>query len=113
MSNVRPYLDHILDECKFLRERSEGIGFEDFNSDAVLKRAIVRSLEIIGEAVKKVPQEFRNKYPDVPWKEMAGMRDRLIHEYFGVNYKIVWKTVKEELPRLEKRIKEIVKEIEG
>ena len=56
MSNVRPYLDHILDECKFLRERSEGIGFEDFNSDEVLKRAIVRSLEIIGEAVKKIPQ---------------------------------------------------------
>ncbi len=109
MKNIRPYLNHILDECKFLKEKSEGIAFAEFDSDIVLKKAFVRSLEVIGEAVKNIPKGFRNKYFHVPWKEIAGMRDRLIHEYFGVNYRIVWKTVKEEIPALEKEIKKIMK----
>jgi len=109
MKEVKPYLKHILDECKFLKEKSEGLDFDRFNSDTVLKRAFVRSLEIIGEATKNILSSFRDKYPSIPWKEMAGMRDRLIHEYFGVNYKIVWKTVKEEIPELEKSIKDIFK----
>lgn len=108
MKNVKPYLHHILDECNFLKEKSKGITFKDLDADLVLKRAFVRSLEIIGEAVKNIPQEFRSKYSHIPWKEIAGMRDRLIHEYFGVNYRIVWKTVKEEIPVLEREIKEIM-----
>jgi len=109
MKEVKPYLKHILDECEFLREKSEGLNFNEFDSNLVLKKAFVRSLEIIGEAVKNIPVRFRNKYPLILWKEIAGMRDRLIHEYFGVNYKIVWKTVKEEVPELENNIKEILK----
>ncbi len=109
MKDVKPYLIHILDECRFLQEKSKNLNFEKFNSDEVLKKAFVRSLEIIGEAVKKIPLHFRKKYSFVPWREITGMRDRLIHEYFGVNYKIVWKTVKEEIPELEENIKEIFK----
>ncbi|MGB9780100.1 DUF86 domain-containing protein, partial [Caldanaerobacter sp.] len=84
MKTPRPYLEHILQECEFLIERVKGISFEDFVKDPVLTRAFVRSLEIIGEAVKNLPKEFREKHSKVPWKEIAGMRDKLIHEYFGV-----------------------------
>jgi len=109
MKDVKPYLVHILNECEFLQEKSKNLNFENFDSDEVLKKAFVRSLEIIGEAVKNIPSDFRKKYSFVPWREIASMRDRLIHEYFGVNYKIVWKTVKEEIPELEENIKEIFK----
>jgi uncharacterized protein with HEPN domain len=71
-----------------------------FINDGVLSRAIVRSLEIIGEASKKLPVEFKNKYPLVEWKMMAGMRDRLIHHYFGIDYETVYDTVKNDLPSL-------------
>ncbi len=64
----------------------------------------MRSLEIIGEAIKNLPEEFREKYPEILYKEISGMRDKLIHQYFGVNYRIVWKTVKQEIPVLKKRI---------
>ncbi|RUM33499.1 MAG: hypothetical protein DSY33_04325 [Archaeoglobus sp.] len=91
MKFAKPYLEHILQECEFLIEKSKEIKFDDFIEEPVLMRAFVRSLEIIGEAVKNLPTGFREKYSEVPWKEIAGMRDKLIHEYFGVNYKIVWK----------------------
>ncbi|MBC7330833.1 MAG: DUF86 domain-containing protein [Synergistetes bacterium] len=109
MKLVKPYLEHILQECEFLIEESKEIGFEDFIKNPVLMRAFVRSLEVIGEAVKNLPAEFREKYPEIPWKEIAGMRNKLIHEYFGVNYKIVWKTIEREIPSLKYRIGEIVK----
>lgn len=109
MKEAKPYLKHILEECKFLRENSKNLSFEEFDSNLVLKKAFVRSFEIIGEAAKNIPLSFKQKYSFIPWKRIAGMRDRLIHEYFGVNYKIVWKAAKEEVPKLEKQIKEILK----
>jgi len=93
MKDSKPYLEHILQECDFLVEESNKITFEDLIKDPVLKRAFIRSLEVIGEAIKNLPISFRDKYLKVPRKEIAGMRDKLIHEYFGVNYKIVWKTI--------------------
>ena len=109
MKLAKPYLEHILQECEFLVEKSKGIIFEDFIENPILTRAFVRSLEVIGEAVKNLPDEFRKKYPEIPWKEIAGMRDKLIHEYFGVNYRIVWKTVQQEIPKLKEQVERIMK----
>jgi len=112
MKKIKPYLNHILDECNFLMEKSEGLNYEEFVTDMLLMRAFVRSLEIIGEAVKHLPKEFRKQHPEIPWKDIAGMRDKLIHEYFGVNYRIVWKTIKEKIPELKTAVEEILNEIE-
>jgi len=79
---------------------TEGMQFEDFARDNKSTYAAVRALEIIGEAVRKVPPSVRNRYPPIPWKEMGGMRDKLIHEYFGVNLRTVWDTIQKDIPPL-------------
>jgi uncharacterized protein with HEPN domain len=78
--------------------------FEDFLDDETLKRAVVRSLEIIGEATKKIPTDFKDKWSTIQWKNMAGMRDRLIHDYMGVNYLIVWDVMKNKVPEMHQQI---------
>jgi uncharacterized protein with HEPN domain len=107
------YLRHILQECEFLEENALDISFEDFVDDPILKRAFVRSLEIIGEAVKKLPLGLREQYPDIPWKEIAGLRDVLIHDYFGVDYRLVWETIQREVPLLKTRIQKILMEVKN
>jgi uncharacterized protein with HEPN domain len=96
----RDYLRHILVEADYLARRSEGLTFEAFAADETLRRAFVRSLEIIGEATKKVPDEFRAAHPFVEWRAMAGMRDVLIHDYFGVDFELVWDVVRNRVPEL-------------
>ena len=108
----KEYIKHILDEINYLIDSSSEIAEERFMRDATLQRAYTRSLEVIGEAVKGLPEEFRSKYPDMDWKGMAGMRDRLIHHYFGVDYEIVWDVVKNEAPRLKAQLQEILAELE-
>jgi len=102
------YLRHILDETGYLMDRAQGLTGEQFMRDATLKRAFVRSLEIIGEASKQIPDDFKQKYIHLEWRAMAGMRDRLIHGYFGVDYGIVWDVVKNKIPILHQAIKEVV-----
>jgi uncharacterized protein with HEPN domain len=102
------YLRHILDETAFLANRFDGVSKEEFLNDETLKRASVRSLEIIGEAVKKLPDDFRSGYPALDWRAIAGMRDRLIHDYLGVDYDIVWDVVQNKAPALATAIREIV-----
>jgi uncharacterized protein with HEPN domain len=103
------YLKHIRDECSFLLSvTSDDLTKDDFLSDETLKRAVVRSLEIIGEATKKIPADFKNKWSIIHWKNMAGMRDKLIHDYMGINYSIVWDVVKNKIPELYPQIIEII-----
>ena len=95
------YLKHIRDECSFiLSVIPEDFSKNEFLSDETLKRAIVRSLEIIGEATKRINKDFRNKYPRIPWQDMAGMRDILIHDYLNLDIGIIWNTIKEGIPNL-------------
>lgn len=107
------YLKHILDEADYLTARSEGLSKEQFLQNDDLKRAFVRSIEIIGEAVKNIPFEFRLKHSRISWREIAGMRDVLIHHYFGINYNIVWDVVINEIPTIRSEIKNIIEQEEG
>ena len=103
------YLKHIRDECLFILSLTNNeLSKDDLLNDETLKRASVRSLEIIGEATKKIPADFKLKWASIQWKNMAGMRDRLIHDYMGVNYSIVWDVIKNKIPELYNEIENII-----
>ena len=104
----KEYLRHIKDECSYLISVSENLDFDNFSENETLKRAVIRSIEIIGEATKKIPSDFKIKWHKIPWKNMAGMRDRLIHDYLGVNYAIVWDVIINKIPDLHKQISAIL-----
>jgi len=104
----RDYLRHILVEADCLIAQRTGLKFEEFVADETLRRAFVRSLEVIGEAAKKVPEGFREQYPTVEWRAMAGMRDRLIHAYFGVDLNIIWQTITQDLPPLRNQLQRLL-----
>ncbi len=105
--DARLYLDDILESIKLIGQYSRGISLEDFSRDPKLQDAIVRRLEIIGEAAKQVPQSFKDQHHDIPWKKMAGMRDVVIHEYFVVRLDRVWLTLQEDLPPLKRQLEDL------
>ena len=105
----RDYLRHIVTEADYLVRKADDLTLELFLADETLRRAFVRSLEIIGEAVKKLPEDFRAAHPGVEWRAIAGMRDRLIHGYFGVDYQLVWDVVRNHVPKLRLQIIVILK----
>ena len=98
----------ILAEADYLMNQRTRVTANQFLADETLRRAFVRSLEIIGEAAKKVPEAFRTQYKGVEWRAMAGMRDRLIHDYFGVDYQLVWDVVQNRIPELRQQIASIL-----
>lgn len=103
------YLKHIKDECSYiLSVITPETSKDHLLENETLKRAVVRSLEIIGEASKKIPADFKLKWNDINWKNMAGMRDRLIHDYMGINYTIVWDVAKNKIPELSKQIIDVI-----
>lgn len=103
------YLKHIRDECSYiLSVITADTQKSDFIQDETLKRAVVRSLEIIGEATKKIPIDVKLQWSTIEWKSMAGMRDRLIHDYMGINYSIVWDVATNKIPTLYPQIKKII-----
>jgi uncharacterized protein with HEPN domain len=106
------FIRHMIDECAFIIKASHGKTQDDIINDEIICRAVVRSLEIIGEATKNLSKDFTAKYPHIDWKHMAGMRDRLIHFYFGVNYEIVCDTIFNDIPELHNELKRII-ELEG
>lgn len=108
----RDYLQHMLSEADYLTRRTEGLDLEAFLADETLRRAFVRSIEVIGEAAKKLPEEFRREHATTDWRAMARMRGRLIHGYFGVDYAIVWDVAVDKAPRLREEIQRILAEME-
>ena len=105
----RDYVVDILEAIEKVEEFTAGMTFDDFKKDEKTVFAVVRALEVVGEATKFIPSSVRNKFKDVPWKAMAGMRDKLIHEYFGVNVRIVWNTITKDLPQVVPALTEILK----
>ena len=103
------FVDHILESIKLVEEYTAGVTKDDFISSVRIQDMVMRRLEIIGEAVKRLPDEIKQLSPETPWKKIAGMRDVLIHEYFGVDLKLTWEVVQKELPPL-KRSVEVIKQ---
>jgi uncharacterized protein with HEPN domain len=106
----KDYLKHIRDECLYILSvtQDSALTKDKLIQDETIKRAIVRSLEIIGEATRKIPSDFKIKWDSINWKHMAGMRDRLIHDYMGINYSIVWDVIKNKIPELYIQIKNVI-----
>jgi uncharacterized protein with HEPN domain len=105
------YLNDILESIADIRDFTAGTTKEDFYKDKKTIKAVVRSLEVIGEAASKMPQNVRDSYPEIPWQETIVMRNRLIHEYFGVDLEIVWQTIEEDLGPLDTTVKRMIEEI--
>jgi uncharacterized protein with HEPN domain len=108
--DYRAYLDDILEAAAKIRNYTAGLSLETFSIDSKTVDAVVRNLEVIGEAVKKIPDEVRLKHPEADWKRIAGLRDILIHDYFGIDLEIIWDILENKLPAFEKQIAQIAEE---
>jgi uncharacterized protein with HEPN domain len=108
----RDYMADILTCFLETQEFAQGLDFDTFSRDRRTINVVVRSLEVMGEAAKRIPAMIRNKYPEIPWKRIAGMRDKLIHEYSGVDLEIVWEVVQTELPLLKHFFEQVMRDLE-
>mgnify|MGYP000436243958 CR=1 FL=1 len=102
------YLKHILEAIQRIGDYTKGVEYSGFMSSNLIQAGVVREIEIIGEAAKRLSPGFREKHRDIPWKKMSGMRDKLIHDYLGVDLDAVWDTIKKDIPVLEEKIRRIV-----
>lgn len=107
MKSDQVYIQHILDAIQKIEKYIQGADFEAFSNNSMMCDAVAKELEIIGEAASKCSASFRKEHPKIPWSEVVGMRNRLIHEYFGVDLDVVWTTCQEDLPLLKKVLAEI------
>ncbi|HHT9106831.1 MAG TPA: HepT-like ribonuclease domain-containing protein [Candidatus Wujingus californicus] len=110
---LQDYLNDIIESISDIREFTKGMTYEDFTKDRKTIKAVVRSMEIIGEAVNKIPQHIRGNYPEIPWQEIVGMRNKIAHEYFGVDLDIVWQSIEEDFVPLEKTVKKMSHDLYG
>ena len=110
MKDDKVFIKHIFDEVDYLINKSQDLKFEDLKWNETLKRAFIRSLEIIGEATKNLSLKLRETHSEINWRELAGLRDKLIHHYFGVNWERVWDVIKNIIPELKDTLKKILEE---
>lgn len=108
MKEDQVYLKHIIEAAEKITSYIDGVSFDDFKADDLITDAVIRELEIIGEASGKVSEEFKNLHPEVFWPQMIGMRNRLIHEYFGVDKKVVWETCQTDLMDLDQQLRPLI-----
>lgn len=111
--DVSLYIQDILQNMGDAEEFVRGMSYEQFVGDKKTFNAVVRAVEVVGEASKHIPDNVRRRYPDVPWKEMAGMRDKVIHMYFGVDHEAVWLVVRERIPALKRLIEDILRDMKA
>lgn len=108
--DYRVYLDDILEAAGRIREYTAGLSLEELRQDTKTLDAVIRNLEVIGEAVKRLPEEVRRRQPDVEWKKVAGLRDILIHQYFGIDVEIIWDVVQHKVPLLARKVEDLLAE---
>lgn len=108
---IQDYLNDILEAVADIKDFTKGMDYEAFVSDRKTRAATIRNMEIVGEAVGKIPIEIRNQYAEVPWGDICGIRNKLAHEYFGVNYAIVWQTIEDDLTPLTNTVLKILSEL--
>jgi uncharacterized protein with HEPN domain len=109
---IGDYIEDIISAMDKAIDFVKGMSYEEFTRDDKTAFAVIRALEIVGEAIKNIPSDVRKNYPEIPWKDISGMRDKVIHEYFGVKLDIVWTTVKGEIPTLKPLFEKILRELE-
>ena len=107
-----PYIDHIIDSIKDIEESINGLNENDFKNKKDVKDSNIRRIEVIGEAVKNISNELKDKYPEIEWKKIAGTRDKLMHHYFGVDLNLLWKIIVEDIPILKDQIQKVKDDLE-
>jgi len=110
--DYRLYLDDILEAIGKIEKYTKGLNEGQFKKDDKTVDAVIRNFLVLSEAVKHIPQSIRRKYPNIPWKEMAGMRDKLVHEYFGIRHDVVWETISKRLPKVRRLVETLLKKMD-
>lgn len=104
------YIQDMLESIEYIEEDTQELSEKEFSQTRIVQQAVVRNIEIIGEAVQQLPKEFIARYPSIPWRKIAATRNKIIHEYFGLKLDVIWKTIQNDLPELRKQLKEVLKD---